>query len=244
MIDTDAASRGRPSIVWRAGQDRRLAMIQETAAVPGARVLDVGCGVGLYTARLAEAGAKVVGSEVEWPRAVEARRSGLAVVAAVAEALPLPDGQFDTVLLHEVLEHVRDDRRAVEEAVRVTADGGRIVVFVPNRWWPFETHGTVWRGAYRFGNAPLVNYLPDPLRNRLAPHVRVYTAAGLRTLFDGLPADIERHTQIFPGYDRIVVRRPALGAWLRRLTYALETTPARRLGLSHFLVARRRPRGG
>jgi hypothetical protein len=45
------------------------------------------------------------------------------------------------------------------------------------------------------------------------------------------------HTQIYPGYDKIVRRQPALGQALRRTTFFLERTPFRGLGLSHFLVA-------
>ncbi len=236
----EAASRGLASYVWREGQDRRFALIAAAVPLPGARVLDLGCGVGMYTAHLAAAGARAVGLEVDWPRAVAARARGLDVVAAVGEGLPFADGRVDGVLLHEVLEHVRDDRRTVGEAVRVLRPGGRVLVFVPNRGWPWETHGVYWRGRYRFGNVPGVNYLPDPFRDRLAPHVRVYTAAGLRHLFDGLPVDVVMHTQVFPGYDKLAARRPLLGAVARRVTYALERTPLRQLGLSHWLVAEKR----
>jgi SAM-dependent methyltransferase len=235
-----AASRGLPSQVWRFGQDRRFDMIAAHARLDGARALDIGCGIGMYTLRLQDAGAKAVGTEIDWPRAVAARERWLDVVAAVGEQLPFEDAAFDTLLLHEVLEHVRDDRQTAREIVRVLAPGGRALIFVPNRGWPFETHGIMWQGEYRFGNIPGVNYLPDPLRNRLAPHVRVYTAAGLRKLFEGLPVRIVHHTQIFPGYDKLAARRPALGRLLRAATYVLEQTPLRRLGLSHLLVVEKR----
>src|SRR3989304_5032789 len=91
---------------------------------------------------------------------------------ARAERLPYASAAFDLVLSHEVLEHVPDDRRTVEEILRVLRPGGRLVLFTPNRGYPFETHGIFWRGRYRFGNIPLGNYLPGPLRQRLAPHVR------------------------------------------------------------------------
>ena len=58
----------------------------------------------------------------------------------------------------------------------------------------------------------------------------------IRRLADGLPARIVAHTQVYPGYDNIVARRPALGKVLRTITYALESTPLRALGLSHLLV--------
>ncbi len=58
---------------------------------------------------------------------------------------------------------------------RHSKPGGRIVLFVPNRGYPFETHGIYWKGKYYFGNKLFVNYLPRALRNKLAPHVRVYS---------------------------------------------------------------------
>ncbi|MCB0140913.1 MAG: class I SAM-dependent methyltransferase, partial [Caldilineaceae bacterium] len=93
-----------------------------------------------------------------------------------------------------------------------------------------------WRGQYHFGNTPLINYLPDSLRNRLAPHVRAYTPQGVRRLFYGQPVRVVHHTQIFPGYDNIVQRRPFLGRILRSGTYWLENSFLTILGNSHLLV--------
>jgi hypothetical protein len=110
------------------------------------------------------------------------------------------------------------------------------VLFVPNRGYPFETHGIYWRGKYHFGNIPLVNYLPRVLRDRLAPHVRIYTHRDLQKLFAGLPVKVIRQTVIFGAYDNIIRRRPALGRVLRGVLQALESTPLRGLGLSQFWV--------
>jgi hypothetical protein len=44
------------------------------------------------------------------------------------------------------------------------------------------------------------------------------------------------HTQIFPGYDNLVYRRPLLGHWLRQITYTLERSPLTCFGISHLLV--------
>ena len=135
-----------------------------------------------------------------------------------------------------MLEHVQDDSLAVSEMLRVLRSSGRVLVFVPNRGYPFETHGVYWRGRYRFGNIPFVNYLPRRLRDRLAPHVRVYNAADLERLFAGLPVRFVQRTIIFGAYDNIIARRPRLGNLLRGLLQALESTPLRHLGLSHFWV--------
>jgi len=50
---------------------------------------------------------------------------------------------------------------------------------------------------------------------------------------------IIRRTVIFPGYDNIIARKPTLGGILRAITYALERTPLRIFGLSHFWVLER-----
>lgn len=237
-----AARRGNPSFVWRAGQDRRLDMILRWGNPQHdgkfARTLVNGCGVGMYVKALLPHSNAVYGIDIEPEHLQIAAQNApeATLELAACESLPYPANHFDLVLSHEVLEHVEDDRVAAAEMARVLAPGGRAVIFAPNRLYPFETHGHYWRGVYHFGNTPLINYLPDSLRNRLAPHVRVYTAAELRRLFIGQPVRIIHHTQVYPGYDNLVQRRPALGAWLRRVTYALENSPFARFGLSHLLI--------
>lgn len=232
-----AAERGNPSFVWRAGQERRLSMIRAAAGDrAGGVVFEDGCGVGIYLRRLAETAERAVGLEIEHARAVEASQLAPRVVCGAGERLPFASGVFDLVLSHEVLEHVQDDAESVREIVRALKPGGRLVLFVPNRGYPFETHGIYWHGKYRFGNIPLVNYLPRRLRDRLAPHVRVYSRADLQRLFTGLPVRIVEKQIIFGAYDNIIARRPALGKALRKVLQALENTPLRVFGLSHFWV--------
>jgi SAM-dependent methyltransferase len=232
-----AALRGEPSYVWRAGQERRLRMILE-AAGDRARgpVLDDGCGVGAYLERFAPGARRCAGVEVDPDRARLAVKRVPCVACAAGERLPFPADTFDLVLSHEVLEHVADDRAAAREIVRVLRPGGRLALFVPNRGYPFETHGIFWGGRYRFGNVPLVNYLPRGLRDRLAPHVRAYSARDLQQLMLGLGLQVVQRSVIFGGYDNIIARWPRLGRALRGLLQALEHTPLRVFGLSHFWV--------
>jgi len=232
----DAARLGHPSYVWRLGQERRLAMVRQWVQLDGAAILDAGCGVGMYTEHFRQYSPSVIGVEIDLAVARQARSRIPGIVVAPAEALPFRSGSFDVIFSHEVLEHVLDDHAAAAEMARVTAPGGRIVIYVPNRLYPFETHGHYWRGQYHFGNTPLINWLPDALRNRLAPHVRAYTGASLRDLFAGQPIRLVHHAVIYPGFDNVVARRPALGQVLRRILYTLEHTRLQTFGLSHFLV--------
>lgn len=232
-----AALRGEPSYVWRAGQERRLRLIQAAAGerIRG-RILVDGCGVGMYLARLAKQAHQAVGLDIEHERTVEAHQESEQVICGAGEQLPFPDGWFDLVLSHEVLEHVQDDQAAIREIVRVLRPGGRVVLFVPNRGYPFETHGVYWQGKYKFGNIPLVNYLPRTVRDRLAPHVRVYSPGDLRKLFMGLPVRPVQQTVVFGAYDNIIARRPAAGKFLRDTLQALESTPLKIFGLSLLWV--------
>lgn len=228
-------------------------------------VLDNGCGVGAYLERLATLAERAIGLEFDIERAAEARGRSLEVLSAGSrplevlsarsrslevlsgrgEQLPFPDSSFDLVLSHEVIEHIEDDRAAIAEMVRTLrppsgdSPGGRLALFAPNRGYPFETHGIYWRGRYRYGNVPLVNYLPASLRNRLAPHVRVYSGRQLERLFSGLPVRIVYRTVIYGAYDNLIARWPTLGRLLRFNLHLLERTPLRALGLSHFWVVER-----
>jgi SAM-dependent methyltransferase len=232
-----AALRGEPSYVWRAGQQRRLGMIVSAAGqrIQGC-VLENGCGVGMYMEHLAPLGGTVIGLEYDFERASEAEKVSQYIINGAGEFLPLPSDTFDLILSHEVIEHVHDDRLAIGEMVRVLRPGGRIVLFAPNRGYPFETHGIYWRGRYRFGNKPFVNYLPRAVRDGLAPHVRVYSTGDLEELFVGLPVHFRERTIIFGAYDNIIARFGLFGKFLRAVLQTMERTPLKVLGLSHFWV--------
>ena len=238
LMQDKAIRLGHPSYVWRFGQDRRLNLIRQYLPLQNARVLDIGSGIGAYVEKFRALGAHAFGVDADLERLARGRQEkNLATLAlAVSEALSFGENTFDGVLLHEVIEHVDDDRQTIREAHRVTRRGGVVIIFAPNRLYPFETHGAYFGGRYIYGNIPLVGYLPDALRNRMAPHVRAYTQRDIRHLFDGLNGRFVTHTQIYPGYDKIARRRAALARLFRGVTYALENTPLRAFGLSHFLV--------
>ena len=210
-------------------------MIREWADLSG-YILDDGCGLGTYLDALEPFTPHRFGLEVELDRAVRALPTAAGIVQAVGEAVPFAPNSFDLLLSNEVIEHVEDDCQTVEEMVRVVKPGGRIIIFCPNRWYPVEQHGIFWRGRYKFGNIPLVNYLPNFLRDKLAPHVRTYSARNLHKLYEGLPVRRIYHSRIYGGYDNIERRWPRFGRLLKKFLYTIEKTPLSILGISHFLV--------
>ena len=236
-ISSKAAVRGEPSYVWRAGQERRFGLICQAAGKKiNGRVLEDGCGVGEYLTHLAIYAKQVVGLDYEFDRTLEARKKVSEVFCGAGEKLPFPDDYFDLVLSHEVLEHVQDDQQAINEILRVLMPGGRLILFVPNRGYPFETHGIYWKGKYKFGNKLFVNYLPRKWRDKLAPHVRAYTSKELSKLFIGQRVKVIQKTIIFGAYDNLITRLGWPGKALRTILQSLELTPLKLLGLSHFWV--------
>jgi SAM-dependent methyltransferase len=207
----------------------------------GRRVLDLGCGLGEYVRGFSRQGAHAFGCDVAHNRLAEGRRRGAeGLVQAAGEALPYADRTFDVVVLNEVIEHVSDDRATMREVGRVLAPGGIAVIYAPNRLYPFETHGIYLGKRYVFGNIPLVNWLPNVLRNRLVPHARAYTARGIERVAVASGLRIVDHSYVYPGFDNIEARAPFIASLLRTFCYRAEdSSTLRRFGLSHLLVLQR-----
>jgi ubiquinone/menaquinone biosynthesis C-methylase UbiE len=115
---------------------RRL--LAQAAIMPGARVLEIGCGTGNLTilAKRLQPGADVVGTDPDPKALARARRKaqsrGLTIqfAEAFAQRLPFPDGSFDVVLSAMMLHHIPRDVRleALREARRVLRPAGSLHV--------------------------------------------------------------------------------------------------------------------
>ena len=101
-------------------------------AQPGARVLDVGCGVGQVVARLNEAGFEAYGVDVSQPNIERASKICPRCQLYDGKKLPFADSHFASVGALNVLEHVDEPEAFITDLVRVVAPGGRIVISSPN----------------------------------------------------------------------------------------------------------------
>jgi SAM-dependent methyltransferase len=238
---TKAIRLGHPSYVWRRGQDRRLNLICQYVELRAKRILDIGCGLGMYVSQFRRFTEDVHGVDVDPDKVAQASQWLPNLQAAPAEQLPYADGSFDVILLNEVIEHVDDDQRTIREAFRVLAPGGHIIIYAPNRLYPFETHGFFFAGKYHGPcNLPIVaNWVPDAIRDHFAPHVRIYTQSQIRDLFDGLNVEFVVQSHIFPGCDNWA-ERGFMGRLFRDLMHLAENSFLRRFGISHFFVVRKR----
>lgn len=99
----------------------------------GARLLDVGCSIGLFLQLARERGWQGTGIEFGGRARAYARDElGLDVVDVPLERANFPDASFDVVALLSVLEHLNEPRAMLAEARRVLRPGGALYVVTPN----------------------------------------------------------------------------------------------------------------
>ncbi len=105
------------------------------------RIVDLGCGGGLFSLPLSENGAVVVGVDVSLPSLRAGREEALrnkqsvGFVRADLSQSPLQTGCADVVLMSDVIEHVDDPASAIREASRLLAHGGLLFVNTFDRTW-------------------------------------------------------------------------------------------------------------
>jgi len=238
--DAKAIRLGHPSYVWRSGQDRRLNQIRQYVRLESRRILDIGCGLGMYVDKFRRFSDEVYGVDVDPEKVAEASEWLPNIQVAPAEHLPFDDGEFDVILLNEVIEHVDDDILTIREAFRCLKPGGHVIIYAPNRLYPYETHGFYLFGRYYFRLLPFVNWLPHAIRDVFCPHVRIYTAREIIGLFDGLDCERVAVTHILPGLDNVAERYGPFGRFIQKARDLVEATPLRCFGISHFVVIRKR----
>lgn len=116
-----------PRLVSRLRPNAASRFLDRTGTSPAARVLDVGSGAGGLLDDLADAGFKnLMGVDRFIPTTVDGPR-----FRVVKGTLADIDGPFDLVMFHHSLEHMRDQRGALESVKRVLAPGGWCVIRMP-----------------------------------------------------------------------------------------------------------------
>jgi SAM-dependent methyltransferase len=172
------------------------------------RTLEVGCGTGTYTSRLAAWADRVLAIDIN-AQFVAAARSRLApcsnVRVEVADATRLSvAGSFDTIVMLDVLEHIADDRDMVDRLSRLLAEGGRLVLKIP-------------AGGWLYGSL-----------DRAIGHYRRYDPAGLRRLAAAAGLVLEHC-----GYFNMAA---VPGWWLNGRVLRRTAPPAAQLALFNCLV--------
>lgn len=130
---------------YRARRDILAALIRRRIALPAdARILEIGCGTGHNLMMLRQFG-RADAIEIDGAaRDIASRRLGHAVLDAPLPALTgIAERTYDLVAILDVLEHVEEDRAALESIARRLKPGGRILVTVPAHPWMWSAHDVV-----------------------------------------------------------------------------------------------------
>ncbi len=140
-------------------------VLEWLAAQPGERILDLGCGDGQLTARIAAGGVQIVGVDSSAAMVSAARARGIIADQAGAEALPHPEASFDAVFSNAALHWVRDQDAMMAEVNRVLRPHGRFVAEMGGHGNVAAIHVALMAVLDRhgFGSAEDgVNYYPTP----------------------------------------------------------------------------------
>lgn len=198
-------------------------------------VLDLGCGFGRHAYEVLRQGGRVVACDMALPELQGVRGTYAAMgeageipsgafgsaTAGDATRLPFPDNTFDHVIASEVLEHVPDDQRALDELHRVLKPGGVLAATVP----AFLPERICWALSDEY-HAPA-----EP-----SGHVRIYTKVELsvKMRIAGLqPIDYHRAHALHSPYWWLKCAvgtknddNPLVKAYLRFLTWDIVEQPA------------------
>lgn len=156
-----------------------------------AKVLECGCSTGFLSRRIGEAGARVVGIELDPEAAEQARRF-------CAKVLPIDLNQrnwtrevgekFDLVTFGDVLEHLIDPQSTLRDTREILAPGGRVLISLPNiAYWTMRVKLLL--GRFEYESIGLLDYT----------HLRFFTVPTARRMISDA------------GY-RVVHFRPVFGA--------------------------------
>lgn len=178
----------------------RLACIVEMVRAGGPpehnRVLEIGCGVGNIAIPIASLGYPVTAIDIHGPSVETVRQrntfANLQALHKPFEEMPL--GEFDTIILTEVLEHVGPCDDMLARICSAMRPGARLVLTVPNGW---STAEMFCRPSYALKRNPtgtrfvklvkrLLGARDLTTANEQTPHVHFFTLGRLETMFDGI----------------------------------------------------------
>jgi SAM-dependent methyltransferase len=174
---------------------------------PGGRLLDYGCGSGLFAAKMRGRGWDARGMDFSAHAAESARRNfGLEVIHGDLPHPAVPPNSLDAITLRAVLEHVHDPARLLRAAAAVLKPGGHLYVSVPNLdSWGFGAFGVAWHPLHLPWH--LLHFTPGTLRRVVADSGLIVEAVKTRGHGRWMVFSAARSARFRPRLWAVAVRR-------------------------------------
>jgi SAM-dependent methyltransferase len=156
---------------WYRGRREVLAELIRRMVIPprNAHILEIGCGTGHNLAMLGQFGQVDALELDDEARAIAEKRLGRKVMRApLPELAGVRDSAYDLIGALDVIEHIEDDRAALEAIAAKLKPGGKFVMTVPAHQWMWSAHD-------------VVNH-----------HKRRYSKRSLRRLIEGSPLRLDK----------------------------------------------------
>jgi len=224
------------------GIEKRVMLVKKYVDLNMKNILDLGCGVGGFTIEFSKYAKRVVGIDVE-EKAIKTAKNNIRGISNIEVRLfdlqkdDLKE-KFDIVFMNEVIEHLENESSVLRRVNKLLNNNGVLVIFAPNKGFPFETHGLCFgKKSYNF-NVPLLSWFPEFIRKPFT-NARIYSARSLKRTLIQSGFVIEKVDYIMPTFAKIEKKTGFLGRIIRGIFWKLEKTPLKIFGLSIFIIAKK-----
>ncbi|MDH5644369.1 MAG: class I SAM-dependent methyltransferase [Candidatus Heimdallarchaeota archaeon] len=226
---------------------KRIGFVRKYVSLENKCILDAGCGADAYVAEFMKYSNKTFGCEyqLEKIKKYHSDTGNNNIVCGSVEDLCFPDKMFDLVFSNEVLEHINDDKAALNEMHRALNIDGLLFIFTPNRLYPLETHGCYTIKGKRIPSRfPFISYIPD----RIAKHFLVFSNRNyfygeLSRKLENAGFDIIAYHPVWQTFSNSTGKQSKITKILspifRYIASTLERTPyINKFGISHLFICK------
>lgn len=166
-------------------------ILKQHLPLPNARVLDIGCGGGLFLSLLNQQGADVIGIELSDSRAQYAKtKHGLEIHKRPIESAFWQKeyaNHFDAVTLWDVIEHVNYPFQTLQSAVNVLKPGGWLLIDTPCRDGFYHRFGEI---TYRLSGGRFPTFLNAMYSSHLFGHKQIFSTTEMKRLFESAGLEV------------------------------------------------------
>ena len=171
--------------------EHQVNILKKHLSLKNAKVLDIGCGGGLFLSLLKREGAEVTGIELSDSRAHYAEtKHNLKIYKQPIESKFWQKGyagHFDAVTLWDVIEHVNYPYQTLQSTVNVLSPGGLLLIDTPSRDSFYHQFGEL---TYRLSGGRFPTFLNAMYSSHLFGHKQIFSTAEMKDLFESVSLEV------------------------------------------------------